>query len=140
MQAAMSAPSAHNEQPWHFILITDKALLKTASVLSPHMAMLPSAAAAILVCADKDLEKSPGLWSMDCAAASQNILLAAHSSGLGAVWTAIYPRQDRIDGFKAAFNLPLSVIPFAMIPLGYPAETPAKQDRFKAERIHFDKW
>ena len=102
--------------------------------------MLFQAELAILVCGDEDLELSKRYWSVDCAAATQNILLAAHSMGLGAVWLGVYPREERQKGIREIFELPALVHPFALISIGYPAETKTSPDRFKEERIHINKW
>ena len=138
--AGMSAPSAGNEQPWHFIVIKDRRLLEAIPRLNPYAAMARDASVAILVCGDLRLERFKGFWVQDCAAATQNMLLAAHALGLGAVWTGIYPLPDRVEGFKKLFNLPEDVIPFALIPLGYPDQAYRSEDRFKPERIHEEVW
>ncbi|MGZ4870041.1 MAG: nitroreductase family protein [Halobacteriota archaeon] len=140
LTAAMHAPSAVNEQPWHFVIIQDRKTLEAISRLSPTAPMVKYAPLAIAVCADKNLEKFPGLWALDCSAATENILLAATARGLGAVWTAVYPFDDRINGINKLLNLPDDVVPLCIIPVGRPAETPAPVDRFNPSRIHHDKW
>jgi nitroreductase len=140
LAAAMSAPSARNAQPWQFVVISDRQLLGEIPRINPNAQMAERAPLAILVCGDLSLEKSPGYWVVDCAAAAQNLLLAAHALGLGAVWTGIYPREQRIDGFRRLLDLPENVIPHSLIPLGYPAEQPARQDRYRAERVHQNHW
>jgi nitroreductase len=140
LKAGMYAPSARNQQPWHFIVIDDGSILKNITEIHPYAGMLTQAELAILVCGDEDLELSKGYWSVDCAAATQNILLAAHSMGLGAVWLGVYPREERQKGIRELFKLPDQVHPFALISIGYPAETKAPPDRFKEERIHTNKW
>lgn len=138
--AAMYAPSARNQQPWHFIVLRDKATLAKIPVFHPNSKMITGASAGILVCADIQLELSVGYWIQDLAAATQNILLSAHGMELGAVWLGIYPRKERIKGIKNLLSLPPHIIPFSLISVGYPAETPSHPDRFKPERIHFEKW
>ena len=101
--------------------------------------MAANAPLAILVCADTELEISEGFWPVDCAAAVQNMLLAAHALGLGAVWTGVYPRQQRIDDFRQLLNLPGHIIPHSLLPIGYSAEQPAAEDRFDETRIHYVK-
>ena len=140
LAAAMSAPSACNQQPWQFVVITDRATLEQVPKVNPHAAMAKDAPLAILVCGDTSLEQVPGYWVVDCAAAVQNLLLAAHALGLGAVWTGVYPRRDRMDGFRRLLNLPDGVIPHTLIPLGYPAETHPREDRYRPERVHRDGW
>ena len=102
--------------------------------------MAEDAPMAILICGDLDLELSSGYWPVDCAAAAENMLLAAHALGLGACWTGIHPRENRIAGFRALFDLPENVVPHCMIVLGYPAEQPTAQDRYKADRVHRNQW
>ena len=120
--AGMYAPSARNQQPWHFIVIDERELLEKIMKVHPYASMLSGAAFAILVCGDEDLELSRGYWSVDCAAATQNILLAAHAVGLGAVWLGVYPREERQEGIREIFSLPGHIHPFALVSAGYPAE------------------
>ena len=113
-----AGPSARNSQPWHFIVLTDRQLLEQASTVNPYAQMAATAPLAILVCADTRLEKSPGYWPVDCAAAVENMLLAAHGLGLGAVWTGVRPRPERIEGFRRLFSLPESIIAHSMVVIG----------------------
>jgi nitroreductase len=138
--AAMHAPSAVNEQPWHFVIIKDRKTLEEIPRLSPTAPMVKYAAVAIAVCADKNREKFPGLWALDCSAAAENILLEATGRRLGAVWTAVYPFEERVKAIKELLNLPADVIPLCIIPIGRPAETPAPVDRFNPSCIHHDTW
>lgn len=140
LRAAMSAPSACNTQPWHFVVITDRKLLARVPKVNPYAAMAKGAPLAILVAGDVTLKQVPGYWVVDCAAAVQNLLLAAHALGLGAVWTGVYPRQERMEGFRRLLSLPENVAAHSLIVLGYPAETLAREDRFKQERVHRDGW
>jgi len=140
LEAGMSAPSAINEQPWHFVVITGKNILEKIPEIHPHASMATKAAIAILVCGDLSLEKAKGFWIQDCSAATQNILLAIHALGLGAVWTGVYPRQKRIDGFRKLLKLPENIVPFAFIPIGKKKKKPFKAECFKEERIHYNKW
>ena len=117
LAAGMSAPSAGNEQPWQFIVITEKSIFEKVPYINRYAAFVKNAPAAILICGDLSLEKHRGFWVQDCSATTQNMLLAAHTLGLGAVWTGIYPRQNRVDGFKKLFNIPDKVVPFALIPI-----------------------
>ena len=138
--AGMAAPSAGNQQPWEFIVLSDERLLKQIPQINPHASMAQTVPAAILVCANVSRELHPGFWVIDCSAATENMLLAAHASGLGAVWTGIYPVDERVAGFKRLLGLPQHIIPHSLIVLGYPAEHPSPQDRFKPERIHTNAW
>jgi len=140
LRAAMCAPSAGNERPWHFIVLTDRALLDEIPKIHPFAAMLKQAQTAILVCGDVALEKYKGYWALDCAAASQNILLAAHAKGLGAVWCGVYPTEDRVMNLKKLLNLPEHIVPFSLIPLGFPAEVKEPVERFDGSRVHDNRW
>ncbi|HEC44955.1 MAG TPA: nitroreductase family protein [Bacteroides sp.] len=138
--AGMYAPSARNQQPWHFIIIDERQLLDRIRAIHPYASMLKAAEFAILVCGDEDLELSKGYWSVDCAASTQNILLAAHALGLGAVWLGVYPRKERQKEIREIFDFPSHIHPFSLISVGYPAESKSVPDRFKEDRIRWNKW
>ena len=140
LAAAMHAPSARNAQPWQFVVIDDRQLLAQIPRINPNARMAARAPLAILICGDLTLEKSAGYWVVDCAAAAQNIVMAAHALGLGAVWTGVYPRQQRIDGLRRQLDLPENVVPHSLIVLGYPAEQPRTEDRYRADRVHHNRW
>ncbi len=138
--AGMQAPSAGNQQPWQFVIIDDRGLLLRVPDFHPYAQMVETAPAAILVCGDLSLEQRKGYWVQDCSAATQNILLAAHGLGLGAVWTGVYPREERVAGARRLFGLPEHIIPLALIFVGYPADKPAPENRFRDDRIHWNGW
>jgi nitroreductase len=140
IRAAMHAPSAGNEQPWHFIIITNREILDKIPDFHPYAGMLGEAPLAVLVCGDPRQEKHPGMWVQDLAAATQNLLLAAHAKGLGAVWVGVHPREDRILALRNLIELPEAIIPFALIPLGHPAEKADAEDRYRPELIHLNVW
>ncbi|HOW64157.1 MAG TPA: nitroreductase family protein [Candidatus Paceibacterota bacterium] len=140
LRAAMSAPSAGNEQAWQFVVVTQRALLDRIPAIHPHAQMLTEAQAALLVCGDLQREEHRGYWVQDCSAATENLLLAAHDQGLGAVWVGVYPREERILPLRELFRLPETVIPFSLVPIGYPTEAAMAEDRFNLERVHFNQW
>jgi nitroreductase len=140
IRAAMAAPSAGNQQAWHFIVITDRSILDAIPDLHPHSKMLREAPMGIAVCADLALETKQGYWIQDCAAAVQNMLLAAHGLGLGACWLGIHPRPEREAGLQKMLSLPQTVSPLAVVAVGYAAEQKQTVDRFNPERIHRDRW
>lgn len=140
LQAAMAAPSAANEQPWQFVVISDRSILAQVPSFHPHAHMLKEAALAILVCDDPGLELSKGRGVLDCSAATQNMLLAAHASGLGAVWLGIYPVEERMNGMRKLLNLPARIVPVSLVSIGYPDEKLRTEDRFKPERVHYQRW
>ena len=140
LEAAMMAPSAGNQQPWQFIVIRSREALMKVTDIHPYVAMAADAPLGILVCGDVTLEKFKGFWVQDCSAAVQNMLLAAHGLGLGAVWTGIHPLGEREQRFSALFNLPQHVIPFALVLIGHPAQEIKSKNRFKKDRVHLEKW
>ncbi|MBS7627126.1 nitroreductase family protein [Candidatus Bathyarchaeota archaeon] len=140
LKAAMSAPSAGNQQPWHFIVINERKILDEIPKFHSYAQMLHEAPLAILVCGDLKLEKHKGFWTQDCSAATENILIAANANGLGAVWLGIYPREERIRGLKNLLGLPEHIIPFSLIPIGYPAEHKPPAERYDESRIHYNHW
>jgi len=140
IRAGMYAPSAVNCQPWHFIVIDDRSLMDRIMQIHPYSKMLAEAPYAVLVCGDQNLEHGPGYWVVDCGAATQNILLAAHAKGIGSVWLGLHPREQRKEGIKELFDLPGHIQPFSLIALGYPNEQKPVPDRYKKERIHYNRW
>lgn len=140
LQAAMSAPSAGNQQPWQFVLVADRGLREAIANFHPYAQMVPQAPVAIVVCGDLRLESYQGYWVQDCSAATQNLLLAAHAKGLGAVWVGIYPVDDRVRRLQKLLALPTQVIPLAVVPVGMPAERVPAANRFDTTRIHRDRW
>ena len=140
LEAAMYAPSAVNRQPWHFIVIHDRALMKKIPEIHPHAGMMKGASHGIVVCGDEDLQHDDGYWIVDCGAATENLLLAAHALGLGACWVGIQPREGRKQAFSKLLELPAHVIPFALVALGYPAETKPRPARFHPEKVHGNRW
>ena len=140
LATAMQAPSARNQQPWQFVVIDDRATLAKIPPFMPNAAMAGNAPLAILVCGDLSLEKSPGYWMVDCAAAVENMLLAAHALGLGAVWCGVYPREARMDGLRQLVGLPKNVIAHSLVVLGYAAEQVPAEDRYRPERVRRNHW
>jgi len=140
LKAAMSAPSASNEQPWHFVVIDKRSILDDIPNIHPYSRMLMGAPLAIAVCGDLLLEKGSGYWIQDCSAATENLLLAAHALGLGAVWLGVYPREDRVSGIRKLLALPEHIVPLCIVSIGYPAEIKPRSNRYDPERVHRNKW
>ena len=139
LHAGMAAPSGVNKQPWEFILIDDDKILKKLSESLPYAKMAAQAPMAILVCGNRErfLDGDDStLWVQDLSAASENILLAAHALGLGAVWTCLYPHKDRMESVRDILNLPDNIIPFNLIPVGYPSKVHKPIDKWHPDRIH----
>ena len=140
LQAAMAASSAGDQRPWHFVVVEDRAARERMAAIHPFAHMLPQAPVTIVVCGDPTLQKHPGFWVQDCAAAMENILLEARALCLGAVWLRIYPVEGRVQNFRKLLDLPPHVIPFALAPVGYPAEKSEPKCRYDRSRVHFDRW
>lgn len=143
LRAAMAAPTAGNKQPWRFIVIKDKNTLKAISDNFRSMGMAQKAPLAIVVCGDVNATfpgDGQGYWVQDASAATENMLLAAHALGLGAVWCGIYPMPDRVATLREMLAIPDSVEPLNVVPVGYPAEDPAPKDKWKPEQIHYNGW
>lgn len=140
LRAAMAAPSARNYQAWHFIVIKDKEVMHKIPEFHPYSKMLLEASVAIIVCGDYSIEQMTEYNNQNCSAATQNLLLAAHGLGLGAVWLGVFPRDQRVDGIRKLCNLPEHILPISLISIGYPAEEKEHADRFKPERVHYNKW
>ena len=141
LAAAMLAPSAGNQQPWHFIVIRDRKKLDAVPTFHPYCKMITQAPLAVVVCGDPEGKKWPGFWVQDCSAAIQNLLLSARAEGLGTVWTGVYPVEERIAGCRRLFNIPEHIIPLAIIPVGWPAKDSFRDmDRFNAALVHYDEF
>ncbi|MDD3685908.1 MAG: nitroreductase family protein, partial [Bacteroidales bacterium] len=105
--------------------------------------MLYDAQAAIIVCGDMNkaaTDVDSAYWVQDCSAASQNILLAAEATGLGAVWTAAYPYLERISPVINTLELPEKIIPLNVIPIGYPNGEDKPKNKWKPENMHWENW
>lgn len=139
LKAAMYAPSAMNNQAWQFVVINQKEKLEEIFKIIPQE-MLKSTKAAVLICGDLNLEKNIDYIQQNCSAATQNLMLCAHGVGLGSCWVGVYPVKETISGLQRLFSLPKFVVPISLVSLGYPAENPTAEERFKTEKIHFNKW
>jgi nitroreductase len=141
VRAGMYAPSARNCRPWHFIIIDDREVLDRIMKVHPYSAMLSHASHAVVVCGDKEAENGPGYYQLDCSAATQNILLAAHSMNFGAVWLGVEPREERIKAISAILGLPSTVLPLSIVSVGVPSKKlPPPPLRFEKEKIRRNKW
>lgn len=141
LKAAMSAPSAHNQQPWQFLVINDRKILDKIPTVHEYAQMCLQAQAAVITCVDLNSYKyDDPFWVQDMAAATQNILLATRALKLGAVWVGVYPNEQRIKAISKLFELPPKVIPFNIIPIGHTDVLQNEVDRFRKEKVHYNKW
>jgi len=144
VKAGMAAPTAVDRRPWDFIIITDSDKIKKLAEKLPYAKMLNEAGAAIVVTGDTKrqftTEDGGEYWMLDCSAASENILLAAESIGLGAVWTAVYPDKERIMAVRTILNIPETVIPLNVIPIGIPTGKDKPKNKYDPKQIHKNSW
>ena len=153
LKAGMAAPTAMNGQPWRFVVVTDKEVIERVFASGFRGEMFTQAGAVIVVCGQSTQMRKPFgqpdapeteqpnmFWYEDCSAAAENILLAAHALGLGAVWTAGYPAMERITPIAEALGIPANVLPLCIIPVGVPAENPEPKDKWNPDNIHWNKW
>ena len=151
LRAAMAAPTGMNVQPWRFVVIRDQAVKD--KLAGPRGGMIAQAPVVFVICGETTLMRKPfgqpdaeavevenGNWTQDCSAATENLLLAAEALGLGAVWTAAHPYEDRVNPIREALGLPENVTPLCVVPCGYPAGDDQPKDKWKPENIHYDKW
>jgi nitroreductase len=142
-KAGMAAPSAVNIQPWEILVVTDRRKLDELCAALPYAKMLDKAGAAFVVCGNPEKDKTMArrFWVEDCSAMSENILLAAHALGLGAVWTAVYPEEERMAGVRGILGIPRDIIPLNVIPIGViEGAAPGPRDKWNPKAIHFDSW
>jgi nitroreductase len=139
LTAAMNAPSACNQQAWYFIVVTDREKLEKLSKLHGGVHFVKDAPVAIIICGEPNAAVLDYYWVDDCAAATQNLLLAAHSLGLGAIWTGIN-RQDleAIEFFHQNIGISNQYVPFAMVPIGYPAEQKSSDNKYDKKKVLWD--
>ena len=136
LRAAMQAPSAANQQPWEFYVISDKKKLQALSEVQPYAGMTKNAPVAIVSVYRKDC-LLPEYAQIDMSIAMENLWLETNEQGLGGVWLGIAPIEERMQAVERVLGLPDTVRAFAIFPFGYPAEERRQQDRFDATRIHY---
>lgn len=140
VRAAMAAPSAGNQQPWRFVVVTDRPVLAQLAEATPYSKLVADCAAAIVVCGDTREEKHPGYWVQDCSAATQNALLAVNGLGLGAVWIGVHPISEREANVAGIIGAPQGVRPLGMIAIGHPAEEKPPAERYEPAFVHSNHW
>lgn len=143
LRAAMSAPSAVNKQPWAFVVLDTREALDSLAEVLPYAKMLTHAPLAIVPCGDmnKAIEgEGRDFWIQDVSAATENMLIAAHALGLGAVWTGVYPDLERVKAVKERLGMPDNIIPLCVVPVGYPAGNQQPKDKWNPEAIHYNLW
>ena len=141
LEAAMTAPSAGDGRPWHFVVVKKRESLDAlADRIDEGNQMFKQAQAAILICGDESKEGFPGFYPQDCSCAAQNMYLAAHDLGLGTVWIALWSVPPRIQGIRDIIKVPENITPFAIFPVGVPDEKPEEEYRYDESRVHRELW
>jgi len=140
LKAGMQAPSAANQQPWEFLVITDKEKLQALSGMSPYAKPVANCSVALVLLGNLDTANFPQCWQQDMAAAAENILLEATELELGGVWLGVAPEQDRMDYITKLFNLPEKIKPFCLLSIGYPDQAQTIVERYDSARVHYDKY
>ncbi len=143
LRAGMAAPTAANQQPWRFVVVTDQALKDSITSAFEYTKMVEACSFAVIVCGDMDNlfdgdEPEGGFWVEDCSAASENMLLAAHALGVGGVWCGIYPLKDREAKLRAILNLPSSLTPLNVMAFGYPSKPVSPKEKWDPSKIHYN--
>ena len=136
LKAAMAAPSGMNLQPWRFVVVTDPEVKE--ALAGPRGRMIKAAPLVVVVCGETGTD-NPN-WTADCAAATENLLLAAEALGLGAVWTACYPYPERMAQTVSALGIPEGITPYCIVPVGHPDGDNQPKDKWKPGNIHYDRW
>ena len=143
LRAAMSAPTAVNRQPWAFVVIDKREILDSLAEGLPYAKMLKHAPLAIIPCGDLDkaLEgDGQAFWIQDVSAATENMLIAAHALGLGAVWTGVYPDMERVNDVRKVLGMPDEIIPLCVVPMGYPDGAQTPKDKWDENKVRYNKW
>lgn len=143
LKAGMAAPSAHNKQPWAYVVVRDKQRLKELASVLPTAQMTANAAFALVPCGDltKTMDdEGKDFWIQDVSAMSENALLAAHALGLGAVWTGVYPYKQKVNDVRTVLHLPDNIVPLCVIPMGYPTDEPQPKDKWNQNVAFENQW
>ena len=153
LRAAMAAPSGMDIRPWSFVVLTDKSEYETIFAGNGNMKKFMESGAVIVVCADTTVTRPPRdnpdgpavtmpdpIWRDDMGAVTENLLLAVEAYGLGACWTACYPFPDTMRPVKETLGLPPTVVPYAVVPIGYHDGTTQPKDKWDPARVHYNRW
>ncbi len=137
LKAAMYAPSAKNQRAWEFIVVDDRDLIQQLSKVSPYAGPVGRAPMAIVILGNRDNMTVPQMWEQDLGACTENLMLAATSVGVGTVWIGIAPVRERMNAISDIFDLTENLMPFAIVAVGYPKETPVPhKDRYDRNKVH----
>ena len=136
LHSAMQAPSAGNQQPWEFWVVTDREIIEKLSKVSPY-AGCTKGAPVVIVAAYREACMMPEYAQIDMSIAMENLWLETDEQGLGGVWLGIAPIEERMQAVETIISLPEGLRAFATFPVGYPAESRPQQNRYDENRIHW---
>lgn len=136
LQAGFVAPSAGNQQPWEFYVVTKRETIEELSRTSPYAVAAAKAPAVLVIAARTDVI-FPTITDIDCAIATENLWLELEELGLGGVMMAIAPVPERMEAVKNILDLPDNQYAFALLPFGYPVGKKPQVDRYDAKKIHW---
>jgi len=136
----MAAANSGDQQPWRFIVVDNPQLRDELASLEIERGPYYRSPQLIVVCGDIGSMKWKMHWLADCAAAIENLLLAANALGLGAVWQELYPYHERVAKVRQLLGIPATVYPMAVISIGYPAEVKAPVDRYDPAKVRWNHW
>ena len=137
LEAGMAAPSANNRRPWHFVAVRDASVLRALAEAHPYGKMLAGAGLGIAVCGDPTIA---GSWVVDCAAATENILVASAGLGLGGVWLGVHGAADREAAIRRVLGVPEGICILSLLSIGHPAERKESRTQYDEARVHRDRW
>lgn len=140
LEIAMLAPSACNEQPWHFVVLKSREQREAIAKTTPYTHMAADAPVVIVMCGDMSCNKAKGMWPQDCAAAVENLMLAARGRNLGCVWCGVHPVAEREEYVRSTLHLPEGIVPFCLVCIGHAAQAFKEEDRYRPERVHLEQW
>lgn len=139
LKAAMQAPSAGDQRPWAFWVVTDPKTKEALSLASPYAGAAAKAPVVIVPCLVKPKLIYPENCQMDLSAATLSILLEAEQLDLGGTWMSLMPLEDRMEKVSEILSLPFTMVPFALVPIGYPLDDHPQEKRFDPSRVHYVK-
>lgn len=142
LAAGFQAPSAHNLQPRHFIVLRDPETLDKVAAIGRYTKMASQADLCIVVVGDTSTQPIHDLLVMDCAAAIENMLLTVHGLGYGGVWCAAFEGAGFVDmpALASLLELPETMKPQGFVMIGLPDEERAEIDRYNPSSVHWEKW
>ena len=143
LRAAMAAPSAADVRPWSFVVVKERAMLDSIPMHIREARPVGRSQVAITICGDMQRAfegETRNYWIEDTSAATENLLIAAHAMGLGAVWCGVYPQSEKVRYMRELLQLPEYIVPMGIVAIGHPAESPEPKDKWDPERVHVNVW